>query len=398
MATNQYNNGSNSTQGANTITHFYDRAGLKAANAINVYGQWADRKSMPTKYGKTFKISKWLHTLDEDVIDSSGNFISTKNGYGTSRDYSDVTSSFPGLSEGAGAVNKQTISKITMETSFARYGEMIDYTDEVEMFSEDSVQVRYREELGYMANTRQEDLIQKDMLSTTNVMYGGIATSIKTLDKDSSISYDLIRLAARRLVRNRAIKNTSTVTGSKNIDTRTINKAFYAICGPEVKFDLETVQDSTNEIAWVPAYKYAAAGTLAEGEVGAMHDTRIIESESAMVYRGQGAAIADQTANNPAGLSYTTYNSDQDAVAARGAGAKAGDYFDAFPILFPTQGAFATVGLKGHGKVKFNAVSPMNKELGNPYQNQGLFSYNFWYAGIILQPERLLKILVTASA
>jgi len=51
MATNVYGNGTNSTAGANTITHFYDRAGVKAANRVNVYGQFADRKSMPKKMG-----------------------------------------------------------------------------------------------------------------------------------------------------------------------------------------------------------------------------------------------------------------------------------------------------------------------------------------------------------
>ena len=73
------------------------------------------------------------------------------------------------------------------------------------------------------------------------------------------------------------------------------------------------------------------------------------------------------------------------------------DKFDVFPILFPTKGSFATVGLKGKGKIKFNAISPDNKELGNPFQNQGLFSYNMFYAGIILREERLLKGYVAAS-
>ena len=54
MATNIYGNGTNSTAGANTVVHYYDRAGIKAANAVNVYGQFVSRKDMPTKMGKTF--------------------------------------------------------------------------------------------------------------------------------------------------------------------------------------------------------------------------------------------------------------------------------------------------------------------------------------------------------
>ena len=384
MATNQYNVGTDSTQGANTIVHYYDRAGVKAANRVSLYGQFADRKSMPKKMGKTFKISKFLHMYDRALNDSD---FSAK-GFLTARSIDEISTNLDtqaGLAEGAGAVNKRSIQKVTMETTLARYGEMIDYTDEVELFSEDAMQVRYREELGELANSRWEDLLQRDMLSTGTVMFGGSATAINEIDEDSQVSYDLIRKAVRKLVRNRAKKNTMLVTGSTKIDTRTVAKAYYAIIGANVKGDLETITrggGSTEEFVYVPAHKYGAATTLAEGEVGAMHEVRFIESEAAVVYDGQGAAA---TTGNAGNLSYTG-TLDVDAQ------------FDVFPILFPTEGAFATVGLKGHDKIKFNSKSPAQVENSNPYGTTGFFSYNFFYAGIILEEEKLLKILVSATA
>ena len=390
MATNVYGTGLNSTAGENTVVHYYDRAGVESATENNVYGQWADSASMPTKYGKTYKVSKWLHIYDRALTD--GDFSTL--GYLSSRDIADVTTGLANdaaLSEGAGAVNKRSIKKITMETSFASYGEMVDYTDEVELFSEDYIQVQYRKELGYLANRRYEDLIQLDMLGTTNVMYSGTATSNGTLgagvavdgstDDLFKVDFDIVRKASRKLVRNRAKKNTKIVTGSTKVDTRTVNKAFYAIVGPEVKFDLETVTDPVGDLAFIPAYKYASASNLAEGEVGAMHDVRFIESESAVVYRGVGATVP---ASYVGTLAYT---------GTIGSGAK----FDAFPILFPTEGSFATVGLKGKGKIKFMSQSPDKVELTNPYGTQGFFSYRFWYAGIILQDEKLLKVMVCAG-
>lgn len=380
MATNVYGNGANSTAGANTIVHFYDRAGVKAANRVNVYGQFADRKSMPKKMGKTFKISKFLHMYDRSINDvefAAKGFLSARSVEEVNTALSNAT-----LSEGAGAVNKKSLQKVTMETSLARYGEMIDYTDEVELFSEDAIQVRYREELGELANSRMEDLMQLDMLATATVMYAGDATAIGEIDADSTVSYDLIRKAVRKLVRNRAQKNTQLVTGSNKIDTQTIAKAYYAVIGANVKGDLETLTRGTvadngsTEFVYIPAHKYASAATLAEGEVGAMHEVRFIESESAVVYAGQGADATGHTG----GLSVTGTN------------------FDVFPILFPTQGCFATVGLKGQGKIKFNSKSPEQVENANPYGTNGFFSYNFFYAGIILEEEKLLKILVSASA
>lgn len=401
-----------STHGQNTVIHYYDKAGVKAANTVAVYAQFADRRSMPLKMGKTYKVSKWLHIFDrEDGVDAD---FATK-GYLSSRNIVDVTAGLAGaaLSEGSGPANKQTISKVTISTSFARYGEMLDYSDEVDMFAEDMVQVHYREELGMLANQRSEDLIQRDMLGGSNNMLAGTATSFDEIGIDAHqgngatddlcrVTYDTIRRAVRSLVRNRAERNTSIVTGSTKIDTRTINRAFYAIIGPEVKYDLESAirgdvtTNGTTEYVYIPAYKYSDASNLAEGEVGSMNDVRFIESESAMVYRGAGAQVGNYTG----GLAHTVIDAAQaTALAALTGGTYANneDRFDVFPILFPTKGSFATVGLKGYGKIKFNSQAPSKIELSNPYGTQGFFSYNFWHAGLILREERLLKVLVCAS-
>ena len=392
MATNVYGNGANSTAGANTVVHYYDRAGIKAANRTNVFGQFASRKEMPNKMGKTFKISKFLHMYDRALDDAEFG----AKGFLTARTLDEVNTALTNasLAEGAQDVNKRSLQKVTVETSFNRYGEMIDYADEVDLFSEDYIQVKYREELGELANSRMEDLIMKDMLGTGTVMYSGSAVSEATIgdsiatdgteDADWRVSYDLIRRSVRKLTRNRAKKNTSIVTGSTKIGTTPVAKSFYAIIDADVKADLENITRGSSyekEYVYVPAHKYAGAAQLAEGEVGSMYEVRFIEAEGMVVGAGKGADV-------PAGyvgeLSYT---------GTIGTDAK----FDAHYILVPTEGAFATVGLKGQGKIKFNSKSPESVELVNPYGTQGFFSYNFWYAGIILEEEKLLKVVVAAS-
>ena len=387
--TNVYGNGANSTAGANTIVHYYDRAGIKAANRTNVYGQFADRKSMPKKMGKTFKISRFEHMYDRSTADADF----AAKGFMTARTAAEVSAALTDatLAEGAGAVNKRSLNKLTFETTIARYGEMIDYTDEVDLFSEDYIQVRYREELGELANSKHEDLLQLDMLGTSTAIYAGAATSMATIgdsiaadgsdDAEAKISYDLVRKSVRKLVRNRAKKNTSIVSGSTKIGTTPIASSFYAVIGADVKADLETAVNSVGELAYVPVHKYGNGQAMAEGEVGAMHEVRFIESESAVVYAQSGA---DVPAGYTGSLSYT---------GTIGTDAK----FDVYPVLFPTEGSFATVGLKGQGKIKFHSKSPEAVENGNPYGTTGFFSYNFFYAGIILREEALLKVLVGAS-
>lgn len=397
MATQVYGNGANSSQGANTITHFYDRAGIKAANRVNIYSQWADKKYQPKNMGKTFKISKFMHMYDRAMSD--GDFAS--KGFLTGRDLTALQTLLNAtdgtgakLTEGAGSTNQRTLTKVTVEATLNRYGEMIEYSDEVDLFSEDIMQVRYREELGELANSRYEDLLQLDLLATPTKMYTGTATSMATLgasiatdgseDADWKVSYDFIRKAVRKLVRNRAKKNTKVVTGSTNVDTRTVAPAYYAIIDADVKADLESLVRGTgaeSEFVYIPAHKYGSAATLAEGEVGAMHEVRFIEAEAAVVEYGKGAAVPVGYAGS---LAYT---------GTIGTDAK----FDVHPILFPTEGSFATVGLKGMDRIKFNSKAPNDVDLTNPYGTKGFFSYNFFYATVILETEKLLRADVLVS-
>jgi len=394
MATTIYGNGTTTaSSGANTVTHFYDRAGIKAANAVSIYGQFVDRKSMPTRMGKTFKISKWQHIYDLDQGDV--NFAA--NGYLGKRDLATVSAKLAavdgtgaGLPEGAGAINSVTPKKVTVETSLNRYGFMVDYTDEATLFSEDNTQVKYREELGYLINQTYEDLVQKDMLSSAGIVInaGGNITKAQmgatiladgTNEELYKVSFDLVRKGVKALVRNRAQRQTEILTGSTKIGTKPVNKAFYSIIGPEIKYDLETLTRGSvyaTEFAYIPAYQYAAAGNLAEGEVGSMHDVRFIESEGAMMEVGAGAEIPTDYA---------------------GELSNDGTNFDVFPMLFPTKGAFATVGLKGRGKVKFYAKAPEAIDSANPHGTKGFFSGNFFYAGLALQPEKLLRINCLAT-
>lgn len=169
-------------------------------------------------------------------------------------------------------------------------------------------------------------------------------------------------------------------------------KAYYAIIGADIKADLETLTRGDTyerEYVYVPAHKYASAGTLAECEVGAMHEVRFIEAEGMVTYAGKGAVPPENYAGS---LSITGATDLTSATPAdRG-------NFDVYPILFPTQDAFATVGLKGKDKIQFHSKPPSEVGLDNPYGTSGFFSYNFFYAGLILEEEKVLKVLVAASA
>ncbi len=414
-----YGDGTNSSSGANTVTHYHDRMGIKAATDENIFSQAASSRNMPKRYGKTYKVSKWLHILDDDNLsaqglDETGAVIAgeagfkaqnrvflTKdyadsatceaaadaydlvrggagtstaivtategggNGYGSSRDIGFVTTKMPTLAEGISAVNRVGVTKVTIETSLQRYGNYLEYNDEVELFSEESTQIHYKEELGYMAGQVQDDLVQIDMLNAAGIVgYTGAATSRVTVaDIMSGVAgYNLIRKVTKQLFVNKAKKTTSVIGASTKITTTPINAGWAAYIDSDVKYDLESVVDTAGEIAWVPAYKYASSGSLMKGEVGAIHDTRFVEAPRMMHWAGAGAAGVDVHA-----------------------------------ILYVTPESFATVGLQGENKIMFKSKAPGKADSTDVYGLRGFFSYNFFYASIALQPEKIARIECAAS-
>jgi len=427
----KYNNGTDATSGANTVTHYYDRMGIKAAIDENIFIQAADKRSMPKRYGKTYKTSKWLHILDDDNMNDQGNLVwdeasqsyvaaperggykalnkcfmdhnydgadtaakhaaaqadaqayldahgggtpieitagYTGNQYGGSRDIGYVAENMPVLAEGASGVNRVGVTKITVETSLKRFGNYVEYTDEAEMFSEDNVQIHYREELGYMAGQVYDDLVQIDMINGAGVVaYTGTATSEDTVtDIMAGVQgYNLIRKVEKQLFVNKAKKTTSVIAASTKIATTPVNAGWTAFIDSDVKYDLEALVDVTGESAWIPVHKYASSGSIRKGEVGAIHDTRFIEAPRMMFHKK---------------------DEENNSLQA-----------DVHYILYVTPDSFATVGLQGANKIQFKAKAPGKADFTDIYGLRGFFSYNMFYAGLVLQPERLAKICCAAS-
>ena len=276
----KYKQGTDSTHGENVYTKYYDRAGIEAANSVNIYQQFASKREMPTKYGKEYVVPRWFHEFERDI--KSAEFA--KYGFLASRDLADISTGIDKLELEEGAAdtpNLVNLKKINLKTNLHRYGLGLDYTDEADLFSNDDVQVRYREELGATANLIYEDLIQKDMLSTNTILYAGLATSLATmgagltadasLDKGYMVSFDYIRSCEQKLRRNRAKKVTELVSGSNKIDTKTCAAAYYAIIGPEIAWDLRNLtrgESFEKEFVYIPVEQYASASSIAEGEIG----------------------------------------------------------------------------------------------------------------------------------
>jgi N4-gp56 family major capsid protein len=308
------------------------------------------------------------------VVNGGGNL------YGSSRNVGDVVSGLPTLSEGADRVNRVGVTRENFSATLVRQGNFIEYTDEVTMFSDHDMQMEYRSKLARLALEVRDDQTQLGMLGAAGLrFYAGTATTVTEVGESQDggdtneacrVSLNLVRKLVKRLKINKAVKSTKLLTGSTNVGTAPVNAAFYGIAGPDVVYDLEDIDE------FKAVHEYAYAKDLAPNEVGSLHEMRFLESNRAMKYAGKGAAVG---ATDDLGLASTD------------------GYLDVFPILVPTPGSYATVGLAGRGKIVFNAVKPGTAEINNPYANKGLFSYNYFWGGLALQPEKLAVLYVGAS-
>lgn len=429
-----YGDGTNPSGGDGNIrTDYYDRAAIKVAVPELIYGKYADSKTQKRNTGKTFRISRYLHVLDDansnnQGLDGNGDVIGNTsfifnniaygtsgaadtakatydataegiaaiannveplvydvttgggNLYGSSRNVGDIVSLMPTLAEGADRVNRVGVVRENFSATLVRKGNFMEYTDEMTMFSDHDMQMEYRTKLARLAMEMKDDDVQLGLLGGAGVsFYTGTATSLVTIgesndagatNEECRVTYDFFRKIAKRLKLNQAEKNTSIITGSTKFGTTPINKAYYSIVGADVVYDLEGITE------FKPVHEYGYASGVAENEVGALHETRFVESQRAMKYSGAGAAAAT------------------DDLGLAGDGTN----LDVHPIIFPTKGSYATIGLQGAGKPVFKAKAPGQATTEDPYGVKGLFSFNYFHGGITLQPEKLLVAYCGVSA
>ena len=400
-----YGNGtSTSTNGANVRVDALIEKGIRTAKKDIIFEQLCDSRTMPLNMGKTLKVHKTLYILDDANItdqglNASGNQASPNangNLYGSSRSVVDVTNGLPLLSEGAGRVNRVGVTRITKEGTLTRMGAFLEYTDEVDKFSDAKMEVQYYEKMGELAAELYDDYLQKELLGACGIeYYGGAATSLLTIcgtddtnTVPSDLEYEMILDTEDMLEANYAKMNTSIIDGSRNVGTVPVNAAYFAYCGRETVRSLNGLQDDFSQKAFVPARMYAAAGNLAKNEVGAVHSTRFIQAQRMMRYDGCGAEVGA----NPTG-NYKSTTLDAAGAAARGQAGGAGTYYDGLPIIYVTKGAFATVGLQGNKKINFLAKKPGQATYEDPHGLQGIYSFNFFAGSITLEPEKMARLV-----
>jgi len=351
--------------------------------------------NMPKNFGKAVRVYEYIPLLDDrnindQGIDATGATISNGNLYGSSKDIGTITSKLPTLTENGGRVNRVGFTRIQREGSIHKFGFFTAFTQESLDFDSDSELMSHLStELMNGAVQMTEAVLQKDLLAAPGVvLYAGAATSDATITGEvtaaagstpeipaSIVSYKNLMRLDQILTDNRTPTSTKIITGSRLEDTKTLGATRIMYVGSELAIVLKSMKDLFGNKAFIEIQHYADAGTVLNGEIGAIDKFRFIQVPEMLHWAGAGAAVTD----NP-GYRSTTVNG--------------AEHYDVFPMLCIGDDSFSTIGFQTDGKtVKFSVMTKMpglqTADRNDPYGETGFSSIKWYYGILIKRPERI---------
>lgn len=301
------------------------------------------------------------------------------NLYGSSKDVGTISGKLPALSETGGRVNRVGFKRKELEGTFEKFGFFDEYTQESMDFDSDAMLWEHiNREMISGANEMTEDALQIDLLNSAGVIrYAGDATQDTEIGANDVVEYgDLMRVSID-LDNNRTPKHTKIITGTRLVDTRVLPACRVAYIGSELLPTFKAMKDLHNNPAFIEVQKYAAGGTLLNGEVGSVDNLRLVVVPEMMKWSGAGAKVTG-TAHYDNGANY-----------------------DVFPILIIGDESFTTIGFQTDGKtVKFKithkAPGEATADRNDPYGETGFMSIKWYYGFMVLRPERIALIKTAA--
>lgn len=357
------------------------------------FSQLSKTEYMPKHMGKKIEVYEYIPLLDERNINDQGldaNGVATLNPdgniYGSSRDIGVITARIPDLSEDGGMVNRVGFTRVDRSATLNELGFFFDFTKDQYNFDDDpELFMHLDREAITGAVQMNEAYLQIDLLNGAGVVqFTGDATQDSEMTGEtgttvSKVVYtDLDRLRVT-LDQNKTPTDTKIIAGSNLTDTKTIPACRLMYVSPDLINMLRHMTDTFNNPAFIPVEKYADKSNVLPGEQGTISGFRIIQNNEMLHWAGAGA---DVTTN---------------------AGYKAtGDKYDIYPMLVVGSESFVTIGFQGDGKnQKFHVITKKPSDetadaYNDPYGKKGFQSISWFYATLILRPERIAIIKTVA--
>lgn len=379
-------------------TFYWLKKAIIEARKEQYFTPLANTINMPKHYGKNIKCYEYLPILDDRNINDQGidaNGATTDasgNLYGSSKDIGTINGKLPTLTENGGRVNRVGFTRLEHEGSLHKFGFFYEFTNESLVFDSDSeLKGHLARETINAATEIYEDVLQRDLLTSAGVVvYPGTATDDAEVTGEADdtagteatvLDYESLMRLDQILTENRTPRQTTVITGSRLIDTKTIPACRVAYVGSELVPLLKSMRDLFGNKAFIEVQHYASAGNVLNGEIGSIDNFRIIQVPEMLHWAGVGAA--ETAGNNPG---YRTE----------------GGKYNIYPFFVVGEDAFSTIGFQTDGQsAKFNIMTKMPgretaDRMNDPYGETGFSSIKWYYGFLLKRPHRLGLIKTVA--
>lgn len=396
-------NAPNATQsdiGGEQLQNFmYLRKAIITARREQYFTPLANVQNMPKHMGKTMKCYEYYPLLDDrnvndQGLDAAGASYANGNLYGSSKDMGTITGRLPALSETGGRVNRVGFTRIVREGTLNKFGFFTEFTKEALDFDTDEALFTHlSRELMNGAVKLSEDMLQRDLLNAAGtIMYSGAAVGKSQITGESTttngvttpasvVTYANLQRLDQTLTDLRSPKQTTIITGSRNIDTKVLDACRIVFIGSELVPLVRRMTDYFGNKAFIEARHYADATTLLNGEIGSIDGFRFVQVPDMQFWAGAGKLVGTN-----AGYRSTVVGGQE--------------RYNVYPMLIVGDDAFSTIGFQTDGasaKLNVHTVMPeQNYSSQDPYGSTG-FSSIAWYYGILIKrPERIAVVYTVA--
>lgn len=272
-----------------------------------------------------------------------------------------------------------TITDVT--ATMAKYGQFYIVNEEVDLYNPSKTGAELVAVLGESAGRSLNQLMRDVEEENSTQRFAGNVASDGAVN--AAVVVGDLNYAINELTRNSARTFAPMTTGSENIGTAPILPSYWAICHPDVAYD----------VAGLTGFKsvesYAGQTAVVQGEFGyysrAGRGVRFVMSEDASVDAGAGAPLsgADLRATSGNGDLYTIVIYGQDAFGSVGLGERhtdgvyrAGDNTGGWEMIYHDKGSAGA---------------------GDPFNEIRTLSWKSFFAGSVLNSNWSRAIRVGAT-
>ncbi len=327
---------------------------LKHAVPQEVLGKFGVKKPHPKNSSETVVFRRWL---------PYGATASTPNRWV-------VNPETHRLSEGESPIADQIIAQ-DISASLIEYGFSYRWTNRVEDLYEDDVPPEIKRLTGERMGLLIEMVRWGQLKASTNMFR---AAGVSARDSIAGlITAGMLRLIARSMHSNLAMKITGILDASTKIATKPIEAAFVAVLHTDLEADVRALANFTHVSA------YGNRQVIHPNELGSWENYRFISSPHLNPYLQAGTT---NTANTR---------------LSNGAPNTAGTLCDVYPIVILSQEAFGDVALRGRNALNVNMIPASTPTKDDILGQRGMIGAQTYFTCVRLNEGHLAVYEVACS-